>query len=451
VVTVTLVTERTDTTSRTPVADRGRRTVSRLRRTPGRLALLMAALVVLGLATGLAGAIGVRQRAAGVDEVGSTSGRLAIAAQNLYRSLSDADATAAAAFLAGGVEPVSQRERYQADISAATAALAVVSRGDGDVGTNQFAAALARLSGQLPVYTGLIETARTYNRQGLPVGAAYLREASGLMREHLLPAAQQVYRAVTDRLDAERDDAAGFPFIAVLLGLLTLAGLGLGQRYLSRRTNRVFNLGLLAATAASVLLLLWLGTSAIVAGARLDASRDGGSAQVDLLSQARIAALQARADEALTLVARGNGQAFENDYVTVMGRLIGTDGSDGLLAQARASAADGPTRDAVEQITGLTRDWLTAHQKLRGKDNGGQYAEAVADAIGTGPESTARISSQLDDVLAQAIEHNSGRFQERARAAGGALSGLALGTVVLTVLVVAAAVLGIRRRMVEYR
>lgn len=446
---MTLTTERPAAAVRSAAAGRGRRTASRLRRTPGRLALLMAALIVLGLATGLAGVVDVRQRTGLIDEVGSASGRLAIAAQNLYRALSDADATAASAFLASGVEPVSQRERYQADISAAAAALAVVSRGD--VGADRFAAALASLSGQLPVYTGLVETARTYNRQGLPVGAAYLREASGLMRERLLPAAQEVYRAVTDRLDQTRDDGGAVPWFATLLGLLTLACLGLAQRFVSRRTNRVVNVGLLAATVATVALLLWLGASAVIAGNRLDASRDDGSAQVDLLAQARIVALQARADEALTLVARGNGQAFEDDYGAVMSQLVGADGSGGLLGRARQAASDDPTREAADAASRLARDWLTAHGKLHTSDNNGQYAEAVAAAIGAGAGSTANISSQLDDVLARAIEHNSGRFQERARAGGEALSGVALGTVVLTVLGVAAAALGIRRRMVEYR
>lgn len=445
---MTLVTERSDAAVK-PAVGPGRRTAARLRRTPGRLALLMAVLVVLGLAAGLASFVGVRQRTGLIDGVSSTSGRLAVAAQNLYRALSDADATAAAAFLAGGVEPVVQRDRYQADIAAATAALAVVARGN--VGADRLATALARLSGQLPVYTGLIETARTYNRQGLPVGAAYLREASGLMRERLLPAAQEVYRAVTDQLDRERDAAAGFPWLATLLGVVTLVCLVLAQRFVRRRTNRVFNVGLVLSTAATVLLVVWLGGTAVLAGNRLDSSHDNGSGQVTLLAEARIAALQARADEALTLVARGNGKAFEDDYGAAMGQLAGTDRSTGLLSRATLAASDDTTRAAVDAATGLTRHWSAAHGKLRTSDDDGQYAEAVAAAIGTDPGSTATITSQLDEVLAQAIDHTSGRFQQDARAAGGALSGLALGTVVLTILGVAGAVLGIHRRMVEYR
>ncbi|GFJ90183.1 hypothetical protein Prum_038250 [Phytohabitans rumicis] len=82
---------------------------------------------MLGLATGIAGALGVRQRADLVSGATARSGELTVAAQRLYRALSDADATAASAFLTGGVEPAALRDRYQVDIADAAAALAIVS------------------------------------------------------------------------------------------------------------------------------------------------------------------------------------------------------------------------------------------------------------------------------------------------------------------------------------
>ena len=107
-----------------PAARLRKRAAGRFRGTPGRLVLATVALVVLGLATGVAGVVGVRQRAGLVDGAVAQSGELAVAAQRLYRALSDADATAASAFLEGGVEPVALRERYQADIADAAAARA---------------------------------------------------------------------------------------------------------------------------------------------------------------------------------------------------------------------------------------------------------------------------------------------------------------------------------------
>ncbi|WP_345536928.1 hypothetical protein [Phytohabitans rumicis] len=418
----------------------------RLRQTPGRLSLATAVLVVLGLATGIAGALGVRQRADLVSGATARSGELTVAAQRLYRALSDADATAASAFLTGGVEPAALRDRYQVDIADAAAALAIVSGGGAGAGRGD--AAVARIASQLPVYTGLVETARVYNRQGVPVGGAYLREASGVMRERLLPAAQELYDAVSAELDEARGDAGGFPWFAVALGLLTIVALVLVQRYLTRRTNRVFNVGLLVATGAAVLLVLWLAVSAVLTAGRLDASHDEGSEEVARLADARITALQARTDESLTLVARGNGKVFDDDYTKVMEELVGKDDRGGLLGPGDA---DPTTQAALAAATTEARNWLTAHQKLRDLDNNGQYAQAVTAAVGTEPGSTASISSRLDESLAKAIDHNGEIFREKVDSASGSLAGADIGVGLLAALLVIGAAAGIQRRVAEYR
>jgi hypothetical protein len=429
-----------------PAARLRRRAAGRFRGTPGRLVLATVALVVLGLATGIAGAVGVRQRADLVDGAVARSGELTVAAQRLYRALSDADATAASAFLTGGVEPLALRARYQSDIADAAAALAIVS--GGGAGDARGASAVARIAAQLPVYTGLVETARVYNRQGVPVGGAYLREASGVMRERLLPAAQELYDAVSRELDRARGDAGAFPWFAVALGVLTIAALVLVQRYLTRRTNRVFNVGLVAATVAAVAVVLWLAFSAAVAASRLESSHDLGSEEVARLADARIAALQARADESLTLVARGNGVAFENDYTAMMDRLAGVGRDGGLLAEGDASPY---TRDALVAALTEARNWDSAHKQVRELDNGGQYAQAVTASVGTDQSSTASIAYRLDEHLAKAIEHNSEAFRHEVRGASGALSGADIGIGLLAVLLVIGAAAGIQRRLAEYR
>src|SRR5882757_5960432 len=143
--------------------------------TPGRLRVLMVGLVVLSLVWGAFAAWAVYQRASGANDVVGTSEPLSLDGQQIYRALSDADATAASAFLSGGLEPLAARHRYQADIAQAAAHLESATAA---AGHSPAARDLAKLSAGLPVYTGEVETARANNRLGLPLGAAYLREAS---------------------------------------------------------------------------------------------------------------------------------------------------------------------------------------------------------------------------------------------------------------------------------
>ncbi|MFI5841288.1 hypothetical protein ACIA8K_16460 [Catenuloplanes sp. NPDC051500] len=413
-----------------------------LRHTPGRLALWMTVLVALALLAGVAAVTGIRQRATHIDALAERNGPLTVASLDLYRALSDADATAASAFLSGGLEPPVLRDRYQADIAESGRALTVLGAGLGS-GGGDGAAHLAVLNSRLPVYTGLIETARSLNRQGLPVGAAYLREANGLMRGELLPAAQGVYDDAAGELRDARDDGGAVPWLAVLLCLAAIAALVVVQRRLARLTNRVFNVGLLVATGAAVLLTLWLGVSATTAGINLAAGRDEGSDQVDRMARVRIAALQARTDEALTLVARGGGAAFETHYAEVLDGITRDGGSIDEIRAHATGADSAPLTSADDAATA----WLAAHRDVRAKDDGGDYTGAVEVTLG---EAATRFAA-LDGGLDAAIKADSAVFAAKADAAGGALRFADLGAGALTVIMIAGIAIGVQRRRAEFR
>src|SRR5687767_14708160 len=102
----------------------GRDPSGRVRRwfakTPNRFRAIRSGLVALSLLFGLAGLASVQQRSARITEMGQVSGPLSIHAQDIYRSLSDADATAANAFLTSGAEPPALRQRYLDNIAQAS-------------------------------------------------------------------------------------------------------------------------------------------------------------------------------------------------------------------------------------------------------------------------------------------------------------------------------------------
>ncbi|MEV4437214.1 hypothetical protein [Streptomyces sp. NPDC049585] len=428
---------------------------------PGRLRLAGAALAVLLVAFGALAAWQVAARQSAADAVVRHSQPLSADAADIYRSLADADTTAAGGFLAGGQEPAAVRQRYDKDIAVASELLvkAAANTDPADPARSR----ITRLNAQLPVYTGLVESARAAGRQGLPLGGAYLRYASDRMREELLPAARELYESETGRLESDYAGATAWPWAALAAGIVALGALGWAQRREYLRTHRVFNHGLLAATAAAGVGLLWLVAGHAVARTELTASYEHGARSMQVLSEARIAALQARGDESLTLVARGavltaaGDDAYEASYRAGMRALVGGDLTTGgeprggsLLGRAQ-SLADGAA--GREPVAGAIRDvgrWQQRHGEARAADDGGYYERALPLVIGD-KDSTGAAFDRVDTGLRQALAHEEDDFRRAADDGRGALTGLAAGMAVLAVLGAAGVVLGIGRRLAEYR
>ncbi|WP_157241251.1 hypothetical protein [Catenuloplanes japonicus] len=405
---------------------------------PGRLGVAAAGLVALALIFGVTGVATVRRRAAVVTEVATVSGPLNTRAQTVYRALSDADATAAIAFLAGGTEPADLRQRYLDDIARASSALSEAQR-DAD---GEAAPLLDEIARELPVYTGLVETARAYNRQGVPLGGAYLREASAHLRDVLLPAAQRVYEVSRSRLQDGQREASVFPWVLLLLGLALIAALAGTQVWLTRRTHRLLSPPLLVATAAALISCLAVTGAVSRSASFVDAGRQEGSADAQLLAEARVTALQVRADEALMLVARGDGGAFEQHLTEAFGV------SSGLLDRAGRESED---RQDITEAQQAAANWMLQHQTVRDLDAEGRYEDAVR--LATGPEPTGQIAvfARWETEIDQALGAAQGRFDERARAARGTLRWADVSVILLTVLTLAGVGAGMARRIGEYR
>jgi hypothetical protein len=414
-----------------------------IRTSPGRLTVIGVGLVVLALVTGVVGTFAVQGKKDTINELIDHREPLTAASQEVYRSLSDADATSANAFLVIGAEPPELRARYDLDIARAGAALAKAASDSS--GVADAAAKVDTISRNLPVYTGIIETARTNNRQGFPVGASYLREASTLMRATILPAASDLYHIDTDRLAAEQDDVTGFPWFTTVLLVCLLAALVATQVYLTRRTNRLLNIGLVVATGAMVVVLLWGAVALVVQSVFVGAGQDNGSHPVDVLVRARSAAVQARADETMTLVARGDGAAYEKDFQQLAPIFTG------LLHEAQGLMT-GEAAGKIDTAVTSADAWLATHKDVRVKDDGGAYPDAVREAVDeTLPTGAATSFGKLDGALVDAINIGRQNFLDETRGADRALTLLAPGVAVLSVLAAAGVTIGIRDRLREYR
>jgi hypothetical protein len=437
-------------TARSALPARVRRRRLELSTTPGRLRLLMAGLVLLSCAWGALAALTAAGYASAASSVVATREPLSLDAQRLYSRLSDANDAAATAFLTGGIEPAATRQRYLTDISAAGAGIEGATA-SGGAGSGAAAADLSVLAEDLPAYSGEIETARADNRLGLPLGASYLREASGLMRGTLLAKAQNLYAAENTALDGTSAQATGLPLVCVtaVAGLVVCYLLYRASRWLRGRTNRVLNTGLLAAGLIAVISVAWLGVA--YAGARGDLldAQARGSATVEAIAKVGIAAQEAHADESLTLVDNMGDDSYQADFNDQQ-RALGP-GPGSLLAAAQTAARGTPAAPDVAAAVTDAQTWFAAHKKVRNLDNNGSHAAAVASVLGTASGDAGASFARLSADLSSAVTSDQAVFDATARSASGAYTGLLPGLIAAALLMAAACVWGLSRRLAEYR
>ncbi|MFF7634288.1 hypothetical protein ACFZB9_14205 [Kitasatospora sp. NPDC008050] len=409
---------------------------------PGRLRLTSIGLVVLMLGSGALTGWQVAGRSQAADQVVTRSQPLSQQAAEIYRSLADADTTAAAGFLLAGNEPQQVRQRYQDDLASAAQLLSQAAAQSG--GSAQAQASISRLNQQLPVYSGLVETARADDRQGLPLGAAYLSYASTSMQTQLLPIAQQLADAETARLNHDYADARATPWAAYVLGVLVLAALLRCQLRLFRHTNRVFNPGLLGATAAVLVTLLWLTGGVLAADSALSDSLKHGATPLQALDLARTDALRARTAENLNLVARGSTTQYANQWTSAVQ-------ADSAALAGAAQLAPGGALSAIEAARDQFALWTQRHTAADARNNAGDYQGALDATVGTGPDSTQPVYQSLDQDLANAVKVEQADFLSAAQKGRDATGTVVPAASLLTLLGAAGVLRGLGRRLAEYR
>lgn len=395
--------------------------------TPRQLRRLSLLLVVAGLLVSLVGTVAMVLLLRTLDRARDDSAQL-IRVQRIQTDLLVADANATNTFLVGGLEAPERRAAYEAALAEVSSLVSTAAQAQ-----PADAAALSTLNAQVLDYATLVESARANNRQGFPVGAQYLREASAGLRSDILPVADALVSTNADR--ARQAMGVGWGWALVTVTVLALATYVVAQVWVARRFHRRVNPGLLGATVVLLSLLL-AGTGGLLAlGGSVRAVRDNSFADVNALAAARIQANLAKSSESLTLVARGSGQPYEQAW---------QQSSAAVVAQLE------PLRDADPVLT-RWRGYQETHAEIRRLDDGGQWDRAVALATGSGPGTSNGTFAPVDDTLGRLLE-GSGATTERSLA--GYRSGLVVGALLTFLAGLAAAGLGRRglaARLREYR
>jgi hypothetical protein len=421
----------------------------RLRRraitTPGKLALVSMLVVAGALCFGVVATLAERSRADAARAARTQSEPLLVKAVTLYNSLSDANATATTTFLTGGLEPPQRRAHYLQDLRLATGSLTTLTR---DIsGSGEARSAVRTISDELPVYSGLVESARANNLQGFPVGAAYLRQA--LLAVTILPAANRLYAIEAQRLgDDYRSGTSNAPLVALGIAIaLSLVILIAAQRFVARISRRILNVWMLLATLVIAGVSAWAVVGLVgERNALIRAQRDG-SDSVEVLTASRVLLSRAQSDQSLTLVGRGSDEASPADFQKVMSVLSP---KGGMLAVVGPLAARTGTGQDAQRLAQEFADYRNQAGKVTALQDSGRIGDAIKLAVADAASPSSPAARLSSDLAAQANAAQA-RFQSQAADATSALSGLEIAIPVLAVAAAILALVGLRQRAREYR
>ncbi|BBZ01037.1 hypothetical protein MCHIJ_04740 [Mycolicibacterium chitae] len=408
--------------------------------TPGRILALGVILATLGVSSAFATSTTIDHRQQALTTVLNHTEPLSFAAGELYTTLSVADAAAATAFIAGA-EPRPVRQRYEQAITNAAAALTRAASGLTDESMRELT---ARINANLAVYTGVIETARTNNRAGNPVGSSYLSEASSLMQETILPDAQRLYQATSSQVDEETTASTRIPSPVILIVTATILFGAFAHRWLARRTRRRVNIGLVAGGLAIMVMVVWVGTALVISTAVSRSAQNTAATSLKTVTNLAITAQQARADETLSLIRRGDEDVRKQSYY----QRIETMQQELAEYLERDDSID---KSALAEADQLLAKWRAADERINAYISVGNYQAATQVALGTGQDDSTPAFDKLEAALAEGIQKSRERLRADITRAGRTLSGATVGAVVLSLGAAMAVALGLWPRMSEYR
>lgn len=339
-------------------------------------------------------------------------------------NLFQADAIATNAFLVGGLEPAEQRMAYDAALEEVSR-LIVTSAEAQPADT----AALAELNRQVLAYAEQMQQARANNRQGLPVGAQYLREASDDLRSDTLGVLTALVAANEQR--ATSAFSGHYLLLGLLPGVALLLLLGWFNQRLAAIFRRRINVGL--AVAAVIVLAMTVAAAAVLGtlASSADALRSGDYRTASSISAARTAANDAKANESLRLIARGSGAEFEEQW---------------LAAQETVAENIASYRDLGSQWQAYTE----GHEQIVAADDAGDWDEAVRLATAREDGTATAHFIAFDEAAEAEIGLASKSLTSTLSRGSWQAAGAALATLLAMVAAVAALSRGITVRRREF-
>lgn len=426
-----------------PLVEAPKRFARFISATPGLLTVVSVILVAAIVAAGGAMTASSGNRQGELSTMVNRSEPVSFAAQELYNSLSVADAVATTGFLADSSRTADTRQPYREALDTASRAVIRASNGTDDPSSREMTLIL-EIQEKLPTYVSLVTEAGANNRQGFPLGAAYITQASALMQDELLPAAAELHDRTSSTV-VDQQHRLTRPNWFSLSGLVAAVLLLLiAQLWLAAWSNRRINIGYAAATTLTGIALIWAGFSALSTWHDGPRGVAGTSQPLQNLTALRIDVQQARSTEVLGLVQRD----YTTDTQTAFSDRIAT--IDTQLEQLRTIADHREDRDLIDDARESLRSWDTAHAEMVSLVRQGSYTDAVQATVGDGADGVSESFTTLDTDLETLIDSARGQLRTYLSDAGDAARRVNLLVLVLSVSSILCVILGTRPRLQEY-
>jgi hypothetical protein len=329
---------------------------------------------------------------------------------------------------------------------------------------------------QLGAYFELIGKARMLHGQHDDATAlgAY-RVATALMANTILPAARDLdaanFKYLNQAYDTERASSGAAAALVSVTGLLLVGMLIAIQVILSRRTRRLLNLPLLAATLIALVFTLRL---VAVLGDERDQVRVAKMDAFDsihALWQARAVANDAHGDESRYLLDGESSGTYQIAFLRKAGQLAAYPGGQNATQLAAVAARDpkrlppgftGYLADELRNITfsgeqdaavstlGTFGQFVAVEQQVRDLERGNKHPDAVALDIGYSSGQSNGAFGQFDTALGKTIGINQQAFDQAIGRAFGSMAGVEYLSLVAVLAIVVLAFVGTYPRIAEY-
>jgi hypothetical protein len=442
-----------------------KRLAGRLRTTPGRL---QAAIVVLVVGAALFWAVVASVFSdlhAAVRTVGRDTVPSIVAAEKMNVALADINTNFVNAILAKADDGGPAWRTIKEDSDAVSHAL--ITAGENVTYGAEEEAPIYTIQSNLPVYFGLLGQARS-KLQSDPLPDT--RAASDLMQKTIMSAGfaldEANFRHLTASYDQHLADS-GVAWITLLLAIGTLGGLLIAvQVDLIRRTRRLINAPLFAATAAVAIFAVYLIIVFAGAGEQLRAAKQDSFDSIHALWKARAIAYDANAEESLYLLERGPLQTrHEQAFVDLSAQLLSGLPPAGALAEATAGRVKDikgfigvelnnitypGEREAALELLRTFVEYVGIDRRIRDLERAGRHAEALALCVGTAPGQSDWAFQQFDEALVKVLNINERFFAAQIETAFSYLAWIPWASPLVAIAIAALSWLGLQPRIREY-